>query len=61
MYFTKAAYDRAKLSKEEFALVKEREDKEKKEAEEKAKKAAVRETAAGGKTGQPDRDRLGRT
>ena len=30
MYFTKAAYDRAKLSKEEFALVKEREDKEKK-------------------------------
>ena len=37
MYFTKAAYDRAKLSKEEFALVKEREDKEKKEAEDKAK------------------------
>ena len=31
MYFTKAAYDRAKLSKEEFALVKEREDKDKKE------------------------------
>lgn len=38
MYFTKAFFDRAKLSKEEFALVKEREDKEKKEAEEKAKK-----------------------
>ena len=37
MYFTKAFYDRAKLSKEEFALVKEREDKEKKEAEEKTK------------------------
>ena len=37
MYFTKAAYDRAKLSKEEFALIKEREDKEKKEAEDKAK------------------------
>ena len=37
MYFTKAFYDRAKLSKEEFALVKEREDKEKKEAEDKAK------------------------
>ena len=37
MYFTKAAYDRAKLSKEEFALVKEREDKEKKEADEKSK------------------------
>ena len=29
MYFTKAAFDRAKLSKEEFALVKEREEKEK--------------------------------
>ena len=37
MYFTKAAFDRAKLSKEEFALVKEREDKEKKEAEDKTK------------------------
>ncbi len=37
MYFTKAAFDRARLSKEEFALVKEREDKEKKEAEDKAK------------------------
>ena len=37
MYFTKAFYDRAKLSKEEFALVKEREEKEKKEADEKAK------------------------
>ena len=36
MYFTKAAYDRSKLSKEEFALVKEREDKDKKDAEEKA-------------------------
>lgn len=39
MYFTKAFYDRAKLSKEEFALVKEREDKERKEAEDKAKAA----------------------
>ena len=29
MYFTKAFYDRVKLSKEEFALVKEREEKEK--------------------------------
>src|SRR6185436_6156918 len=37
MYFTKAAYDRSKLSKEEFALLKEQEDKEKKEADEKAK------------------------
>lgn len=39
MYFTKALYDRARLSKEEFALLKEVEDKEKKEAEEKAKAA----------------------
>jgi Tol biopolymer transport system component len=37
MYFTKAFYDRAKLSKEEFALVKEQEDKDKKDAEDKAK------------------------
>ena len=37
MYFTKALYDRSKLSKEEFALLKEQEDKEKKDAEEKAK------------------------
>ena len=37
MYFTKAFYDRAKLSKEEFTLLKEQEDKDKKEAEEKAK------------------------
>jgi len=49
MYFTKAAYDRAKLSKEEFALIKEREDKDKekdkekdkKESEDKAKSAAA--------------------
>ena len=48
MYFTKAAYDRAKLSKEEFALVKEREDKDKKEAERKtkSKKEAAEKTAA---------------
>ena len=37
MYFTKAFYDRAKLSKEEFALLREQEDKEKKDADEKAK------------------------
>jgi tricorn protease len=37
MYFTKAMFDRARLSKEEFALLKETEEKEKKEAEEKAK------------------------
>jgi Tol biopolymer transport system component/C-terminal processing protease CtpA/Prc len=41
MHFTKASFDRAKLSKEEFALVKEREDKEKKEADEKAKTDAA--------------------
>lgn len=39
MYFTKAAYDRARLSKEEFALLKEQEEKDKKEADEKAKAA----------------------
>ena len=44
MFFTKAAFDRAKLSKEEFALVKEREDKEKKEAEDKAKTGPRRES-----------------
>jgi len=40
MYFTKAFFDRAKLSKEEFALVKEREDKDKKDVEDKAKAGA---------------------
>lgn len=40
MYFTKALYDKARLSKEEFALAKEVEDKEKKDAEEKARAAA---------------------
>ncbi len=40
MYFTKAFFDRARLSKEEFALLKETEEKEKKETEEKAKAAA---------------------
>ena len=37
MFFTKAAFDRSKLTKEEFALVKEQEDKEKKEADDKSK------------------------
>ncbi|HTR81514.1 MAG TPA: S41 family peptidase [Bacteroidota bacterium] len=37
MFFTKAAFDRFKLTKEEFALVKEQEDKEKKGTDEKAK------------------------
>lgn len=40
MYFTKSFFDRARLSKEEFALLKETEEKEKKEAEEKAKATA---------------------
>lgn len=40
MYFTKAHYDRSRLSKEEFALLKEQEEKEKKEADEKAKAAS---------------------
>jgi tricorn protease len=42
MYFTKAFYDRSKLSKEEFALVKEQEanqEKEKKETDDKTKAA----------------------
>lgn len=41
MYFTKAAYDRSRLSKEEAALAKEQEEKDKKEADEKAKIASV--------------------
>lgn len=40
MHFTKAGYDRSRLSKEEAALAKEQEDKDKKEADEKAKAAA---------------------
>lgn len=39
LYFTKSAFDRAKLSKEEMALVKEQEEKDKKAADEKAKAA----------------------
>ena len=53
MYFTKAVYDRAKLSKEEFALVKEREDKEKKEAEEKAKASGADREAANRRRNPP--------
>lgn len=44
MYFTKAAYDRARLSKEEFALAKEQDEKDKKEADEKAKSAGAAAT-----------------
>jgi Tol biopolymer transport system component/C-terminal processing protease CtpA/Prc len=46
MYFTKAFYDRSRLSKEEFALLKEAEEKEKKEADEKAKAAGSTTPAA---------------
>jgi C-terminal processing protease CtpA/Prc len=54
MFFTKAAYDRFRLTKEEFDLVKEQEDKlekEKKEAEEKAKGEADKK-----KTTKPDEE-----
>lgn len=54
MYFTKAAYDRSKLSKEEFALVKEQEDKDKKEAEEKAKASGPNANASPTPTPKPD-------
>lgn len=49
MFFTKAAFDRFNLSKEDFALVKEQEEKAKKDAEEKAKgeKKGKEGTAAG--------------
>ncbi|HSU24979.1 MAG TPA: hypothetical protein VLI65_03255, partial [Pyrinomonadaceae bacterium] len=46
MYFTKAFYDRSKLSKEEFALLKEQEEKDKKDAEEKAKAGGPNANAA---------------
>jgi tricorn protease len=48
MFFTRAAFDRFKLTKEEFALVKEQEEKqekEKKEAEEKTKPAGKEKAA----------------
>ncbi|HEX2640996.1 MAG TPA: hypothetical protein VHL50_10510, partial [Pyrinomonadaceae bacterium] len=53
MYFTKAFYDRSKLSKEELALVKEQEDKEKKEAEEKAKASGPSAAATASPTASP--------
>jgi len=46
MFFTKAAFDRFKLTKEEFALLKEQEEKAKKEAAAKEKDA---KKEAGGK------------
>jgi Tol biopolymer transport system component/C-terminal processing protease CtpA/Prc len=53
MYFTKAFYDRSKLTKEELALVKEQEEKEKKEAEEKAKASGPSATATASPAASP--------
>jgi Tol biopolymer transport system component/C-terminal processing protease CtpA/Prc len=50
MFFSRAAYDRFKLSKEEFALVKEQEEKEKKEADEKSKTEKKGKDAAAAKS-----------
>jgi tricorn protease len=48
MFFTRAAFDRFKLTKEELALVKDQEEKQKKDADEKAK-ADKKETAKASK------------
>ena len=53
MYFTKAAYDRAKLSKEEFALVKEREDKDKERTRNKRQRARTRRPTANATPSSP--------
>ncbi|HET9131381.1 MAG TPA: peptidase S41, partial [Terriglobia bacterium] len=45
MFFTKAAFDRFNLNKEEFALLKEQEEKQKKEADEKKKDEKKKEKA----------------
>ncbi len=58
MYFTKAFYDRSRLSKEEFALLKEAEEKEKKEADEKAKAAAAASPAPSPSTKADDKRSL---
>jgi tricorn protease len=50
LFFSKAAFDRFKLSKEELALVKEQEEKEKKEADEKAKTEKKGKDAAAAKS-----------
>jgi tricorn protease len=55
MYFTKAFYDRAKLSKEEFALVKEQEDKDKKDAEDKAKAGGPNANPTSSPAAKPDK------
>ena len=56
MYFTKAFYDRSKLSKEELAFTKEQEDKDKKEAEEKAKASGPSASPAASPTPAPTKD-----
>jgi Tol biopolymer transport system component len=59
MYFTKAFYDRQKLSKEEFALTKEQEEKaekEKKEADEKAKASGPSAAASPTPSPTPNKD-----
>ncbi len=55
MFFTKAAFDRFNLTKEEFALVKEQEEKAKKESDEKSKgEKKGKESAASKDTAQKD-------
>ena len=46
MFFSKGAFDKFRLTKEEFALLKEQEDKEKKEADEKAKAENIEKSFA---------------
>ncbi len=58
MYFTKAGYDRSRLSKEEAALAKEQEDKDKKEADEKAKAAGATATPSPSPSPKPDDKKL---
>lgn len=57
MYFSKELFDKSKLSKEDFALLKEQEDKkekEKKEADDKAKEAAKDKKATDNKSADKD-------
>jgi tricorn protease len=59
MYFTKALYDRSRLSKEEFALLKEQEEKlekEKKEAEQQAKAGGPNATSTASPSPAPKSD-----
>jgi Tol biopolymer transport system component/C-terminal processing protease CtpA/Prc len=55
MYFTKGFFDRQRLSKEEYALVKEQEDKAKKEAEDKAKAGGPNADPAPSPAAKPDK------